>query len=174
MGDILQKTWPVLLKTDKVRRNKEGLHCLELLLLLLLLLSRFSRVWLCATPWTAAHQAPPPLGLSRQEHEWVAISFSNAGLPKVKSESEVAQSCPTSSDLFTNVFNYFSDKLFISVSLSLAGFPCTLIWGFFNFFRLLILVNFVYLYEFRWNGYLLQSWRGVLTCEYPHMEHVCP
>ena len=26
-----------------------------------------SRVWLLATPWTAAHQAPPSLGLSRQE-----------------------------------------------------------------------------------------------------------
>ena len=37
-------------------------------LLLLLLLSRFSRVWLCATPWTAAHQAPPPLEFSRQEY----------------------------------------------------------------------------------------------------------
>ena len=37
-------------------------------LLLLLLLSRFSRVQLCATPWTAAHQAPPSLGFSRQEH----------------------------------------------------------------------------------------------------------
>ena len=36
--------------------------------LLLLLLSRFSRVRLCATPWTAAHQAPPSLGFSRQEH----------------------------------------------------------------------------------------------------------
>ena len=34
----------------------------------LLLLSRFSRVRLCGTPWTAAHQAPPSLGLSRQEH----------------------------------------------------------------------------------------------------------
>ena len=30
----------------------------------LLLLSRFSRVRLCATPWTAAHQAPLPLGFS--------------------------------------------------------------------------------------------------------------
>jgi len=30
--------------------------------LLLLLLSRFSRVRLCATPETAAHQAPPSLG----------------------------------------------------------------------------------------------------------------
>ena len=37
---------------------------LLLLLLLLLLLSRFSRVRLCATPWMAAHQAPPSLGLS--------------------------------------------------------------------------------------------------------------
>ena len=26
-----------------------------------------SRVWLLVTPWTAAHQAPPPMGLSRQE-----------------------------------------------------------------------------------------------------------
>ena len=47
------------------------------LLLLLLLLSRFSRVWLCATPETAAHQAPPSLGFSRQEQtlEWVAIEY---------------------------------------------------------------------------------------------------
>ena len=39
-----------------------------MLLLLLLLLSRFSHVWLCATPWTAAHQAPSSMGPSRQEH----------------------------------------------------------------------------------------------------------
>ena len=37
-------------------------------MLLLLLLSRFSRVRLCATPETAAHQAPRSLGFSRQEH----------------------------------------------------------------------------------------------------------
>ena len=36
--------------------------------LLLLLLSRFSRVQLCATPQMAAHQAPLSLGFSRQEH----------------------------------------------------------------------------------------------------------
>ena len=34
----------------------------------LLLLNRLSRVWLCATPQTAAHQAPPSMGFSRQEH----------------------------------------------------------------------------------------------------------
>ena len=44
------------------------------LLLLLLLLSRFSRVWLCATPETAAQQAPPSLGFSRQEH-WSGWPF---------------------------------------------------------------------------------------------------
>ena len=27
-----------------------------------------SRVWLFATPWTAAYQAPPPMGFSRQEY----------------------------------------------------------------------------------------------------------
>ena len=37
-------------------------------LLLLLLLSRFSRVQLCATPKTAAQQAAPSLGFARQEH----------------------------------------------------------------------------------------------------------
>ena len=39
-----------------------------------LLLSRFSRVRLCATPQTAAHQAPPSLGFSRQEH-WSELPF---------------------------------------------------------------------------------------------------
>ena len=40
----------------------------------LLLLSHFSRVRLCATPQTAAHQAPPSLGFSRQEH-WSGVPF---------------------------------------------------------------------------------------------------
>ena len=43
-------------------------------MLLLLLLSRFSHAQLCATPQTAAHQAPPSLGLSRQEH-WSGLPF---------------------------------------------------------------------------------------------------
>ena len=47
-------------------------------LLLLLLLSRFSRVRLCATLETAAHQAPPSLGFSRQEH-WSGLSFPPPG-----------------------------------------------------------------------------------------------
>ena len=42
--------------------------------LLLMLLSRFSRVRLCATPQTAAHQAPPSLGFSRHKH-WSGFPF---------------------------------------------------------------------------------------------------
>ena len=66
------------------------------MLLLLLLLSRFSRVQLCAIPETAAHQAPPSLGFSRQEH-WSGLPFPSP-MHEVKSENEVAQSCPTLSD----------------------------------------------------------------------------
>ena len=40
--------------------------------LLLLLLSHFSRVRLLATPWTAAYQAPPSMGFSRQEY-WSGV-----------------------------------------------------------------------------------------------------
>ena len=58
---------------------------------LLLLLSRFSCVILCATPSTAANQAPLFLGFSRQEH-WSGLPFPS---PMHESESEVAQSCPT-------------------------------------------------------------------------------
>ena len=48
--------------------------------LLLLLLSRFSRVWLCATPETAAHQAPPSMGFSRQEY-WSGVPLPSPQWP---------------------------------------------------------------------------------------------
>ena len=62
--------------------NQGLLHCRLIILptelsgkpLLLLLRSRFSSVRLCATPETAAHQAPPSLGFSRQEH-WSGLPF---------------------------------------------------------------------------------------------------
>ena len=50
--------------------------------MLLLLLSHFSRVQLCVTPQTAAHQAPLSLGFSRQEH-WSGLPF-----PSPMNESE--------------------------------------------------------------------------------------
>ena len=59
----------------------------------LLLLSRFSRVRLCATPWTAAHQASFPWD-SPGKNTGVGCHFLLQCM-KVKSESEVAQSCLT-------------------------------------------------------------------------------
>ena len=66
---------------------------MKICLTTLLLLSCFSRVrLLCVTPETAAHQAPPSLGFSRQEH-WSGLPF-----PSLMRESEVTQSCLTLSD----------------------------------------------------------------------------
>ena len=64
--------------------------------MLLLLPSRFSRVRLCATPQTAAHQAPPSLGFSRQEH-WSGLPLPSP-MHESESQSEVAQSCVTLRD----------------------------------------------------------------------------
>ena len=43
-----------------------------------MLLSRFSRVRLCATPWTAAYQGPPSMGFSRQEY-WSGLLLLSLG-----------------------------------------------------------------------------------------------
>ena len=60
-----------------IHSTLEEVNTMLLLLLLLLLLSRFSHVRLCATPQTAAHQAPlslapPSMGFSRQEY-WSGV-----------------------------------------------------------------------------------------------------
>ena len=44
----------------------------------------------------AAHQAPPSLGFSRQEH-WSGLPFPSP-MHESENESEVAQLCPTLSD----------------------------------------------------------------------------
>ena len=88
----------------QIRENQTSLFIMVQLKLLflgkcfVLLLSHFSRVQLCATPQTAAHQAPLSLGFSRQEH-WTGVGCHFLlQCMKVKSESEVAHSCPTLSD----------------------------------------------------------------------------
>ena len=53
---------------------------------LLLLLSCFSRVRLSATPWTAAHQAPPSVGFSRREY------WSGVPLPSPAMQDTLVQS----------------------------------------------------------------------------------
>ena len=63
-----KKTW-WLFTTLKITRPDDPRSFSDLLLL-----TRFSCVRLCATPETAANQAPPSLGFSRQEH-WSGLPF---------------------------------------------------------------------------------------------------
>ena len=72
------------------------IHCKCYYNLLLLLLSHFSRIRLCATPQTGAHQALRPWD-SPGKNTGVGCHFLLQCM-KVKSESEVAQSCPTPID----------------------------------------------------------------------------
>ena len=99
-----------------------------LLLLLLLLLSRFSCVRFCATPQTAAHQAPLSLGFSKQEH-WSGLPFPS---PVHESEkSEVAQSCPTLCNSMdcslpgSSVHGIFQARVLEWVAIAFSHFPST-------------------------------------------------
>ena len=80
-GHSHENVWG-LTTTNLITMKKEGGACNNQHMLLLLLLSHFSRVRLCVTPETAAHQAPPSLGFSRQEH-WSGLPF-----PPLMHESE--------------------------------------------------------------------------------------
>ena len=89
--EMLNKEPEYLEQTEMNNKITEMKNTLLLLLVLLLLLSRFSHVRLCATPQTAARQAPLSLGFSRQE-QWSGLPFPS---PMHESENEVAQSYPT-------------------------------------------------------------------------------
>ena len=72
-----------------------GLFVLILLKIkLLLLLSYFGCVRLCVTPQRAAHQAPPSLGFSRQEH-WSGLPFPSPMHACMLSRFSCVQLCVT-------------------------------------------------------------------------------
>ena len=80
----------------------------KIILLLLLLLSRFSCVWLCATPKMVGSPPAYPLPWdSPGKNAGVDCNFLLQCL-KVKSESEVPQSCPTLSDPMDCTLSGFS------------------------------------------------------------------
>ena len=59
-----------------------------------------SRVWLLATPWTVAHQAPLPMGLSQQEY-WSGLTFLPPG---DLSDQGIKPASPVSSALVGGFF----------------------------------------------------------------------
>ena len=60
--------WTVIMAAELARQS------LKEQLAIYAMLSHFSHVRLCVTPETAAHQAPPSLRFSRQEH-WSGLPF---------------------------------------------------------------------------------------------------
>ena len=57
-----------------------------------------SRFQLLATPWTAAYQAPPSMGFSRQEY-WSGVPLpSPTGSAAAAAAAKSLQSCPTLCD----------------------------------------------------------------------------
>ena len=56
-----------------------------------------SRVWLLATLWTAAYQAPPSMGFSRQEY-WSGMPSPSPVTPSAAAAAKSLQSCPTLCD----------------------------------------------------------------------------
>ena len=72
--DSLEKTL-MLGKIEGRRRGRQRMRWLDGIADSMdMLLSHFSRVRLCVTPEMAAHQAPPSLGFSREEH-WSGLPF---------------------------------------------------------------------------------------------------
>ena len=57
----------------------------------------FSRVQLLVTPWTAAHQAPPSMGFSRQEY-WSGVPLPS---PRGTLREGLSDSCKYSSNYIT-------------------------------------------------------------------------
>ena len=68
-----------------------GVGCHFLLQCMKVKVKLLSRVQLLATPWTAAHQAPPSMGFSRQEY-WSGVPLPSPGLILVDPNSH--QLCP--------------------------------------------------------------------------------
>ena len=64
------------------------------------MLSSFSRVQLCVTPWTVAGQAPLSMGLSRQEY-WSGLPFPS---PEDLPDSEIELTSPISPALAGGFF----------------------------------------------------------------------
>ena len=75
-----------------------GVGCHFLVQCMKVKVKSLSRVRLFATPWTAAYQAPPSMGLARQEY-WSGVPLpSPVSLTAAAAAAKSLQSCPTLCD----------------------------------------------------------------------------
>ena len=90
-----------------------------------------SRVWLLVTPWTAAYQAPPSMGFSRQEYwsglplpsPWKTLDTVFSVLPSLHHHSEGY----SFTDVLSIVLSWLL-VLFLFLKLWLSAEICLLIW----------------------------------------------
>ena len=79
-----------------------------------------SRVQLLATPWTAAHQAPPSMGPSRQEH-WSGVPLPSpihvSTLLQILFPFRLLKSIEQSFLCYTTIGPYWSSILNLAVCL---------------------------------------------------------
>ena len=61
-----------------------------------------SRVWLCVTPWTAAYQAPPSMGFSRQEY-WSGVPLPSLDMSHISAQlhNQLPSACSRRIIIFT-------------------------------------------------------------------------
>ena len=73
-------------------------------------LSHFSHVWLCATPWPVAHQAPLSMEFSRQEY-WSGLSCLPSGdLPDPRNKLTSLMSPALEGEFFTTSVTWEAQK----------------------------------------------------------------
>ena len=104
-------------------------------LLLLLLLSHFSHVQLCVTPQTAAHQAPPSLGFSRQEH------WSGVPLPS----PSICVLCL----YFCISRRWVIEDIALIYAIKCSAYVFLLFYSFWSYIRSLIHFEFIFVYGIR-------------------------
>ena len=80
-----------------------------------------SRVWLFATPWTVAYQAPPSMGFSRQEY-WSGVLLPSPGDlpdPGIEPRSPALRADALPSEPLGKLPNHKSSETYVSSVLFL-------------------------------------------------------
>src|SRR5574337_627403 len=89
-----------------------GKFCFPLSFVVNLKVKSLSRVRLLATPWTAAYQAPPSMGFSRQEY-WSGVPLPSPGdLPNPRIEPRAIGNGLVSPDGMNYTFNLLQNVTF--------------------------------------------------------------
>ena len=106
----LRRSW------DSPGKNT-GMGCHFLFQCMKVKVKSLSRVQLLATPWTAAHQAPLSMGVSRQEY-WSRLPLPYLGKPLIVINTMAKISTMTFKDVYDSASSYLTPPQDISLITS--------------------------------------------------------